>query len=201
MDQTGRPLPRSASTTTVGLGAFLVTASLMIASAAGLQGCSQTKESATSRPDGGSEQVSFESRLPACWELQVAAEGPRRDSLRSWLPEGRLPSVIELDTTLAESAGSDSVYKARSRGGYASRSPTTWRYSKGDSIRVERGGAMAGMMLQLKPTGDKLIGSVVAFTDTRGIGDGPSSNGTSMKMDAPRKRGPIEAIPVECKRQ
>jgi hypothetical protein len=55
---------------------------------------------------------------------------------------------------------------------------------------------MAGMMLQLKPTGDKLIGSVVAFTDTRGIDDG-----TSLKMDAPRKRGPIEAILVECKRK
>lgn len=174
-----------------------MTASLVIASAAGLQGCSQTKESATSRSDDGSEQVSFESRLPACWELQVAAESPRRDSLRSWLPEGRLPSVIELDTTLVESAGSDSVYEARSRGGYSNQPFTTWRYSKGDSIRVERGGAMAGMMLQLKPTGDKLIGSVVAFTDTRGIGDGTSLRGG----DNPRKRGPIEAMPVECKRK
>lgn len=174
---------------------------LAVASAAGLQGCAQTKESNATRPDDGSEQVSFERRLPACWELQVAAEGPRRDSLRSWLPEGRLPSMIELDTTLAESASSDSVYKARSRGGYPNQSFTTWRYSKGDSIRVERGGAMAGMMLQLKPTGDKLIGSVVAFTDTKGIGDGPSSNVPSMEMDAPRKRGPIEAIPVECRRQ
>jgi hypothetical protein len=175
-----------------------VIASLAIASAAGLQGCAQTKESNATKHS--SNQASFENRLPACWEPQVAAEGPRRDSLRSWLPEGRLPSVIELDTTSAESASSDSVYKARSRGGYPNQSFTTWRYSKGDSIRVERGGAMAGMMLQLKPTGDKLIGSVVAFADTRGRGDGTSLNGTSMKMDAPRKRGPIEAISVECKR-
>jgi hypothetical protein len=177
-----------------------VIAFLAIASAAGLQGCAQTKDSNATMPDDGSGQASFESRLTACWELQVAAEGPRRDSLRSWLPEGRLPSMIELDTTLAESASSDSVYKARSRGGYPNQSFTTWRYSEGDSIRVERRGAMAGMMLQLKPTGDKLIGSVVAFADTRGRGDGTSLNGTSMKMDAPRKRGPIEAIPVECKR-
>lgn len=192
MDQTGRSFLRSASTTATGLGTFLLTASLVIAFAAGLQGCSQTKEGATS--GSGSEQVSFESRLPACWKVQVAAEGPRRDSLQSWLPEGRLPSVIELDTTLAESAGSDSVYEARSRGGYPNQSFTTWRYSKGDSIRVEREGAMAGMMLQLKPTGDTLTGSVVAFTDTRRMGEG-----TSMNVESPRKRGPIEAIPVECK--
>ena len=193
MDHDGRFLPRSVSTTVVDSTSFLMIVSLAIMFAAGLQGCSRIEESAGHESNESSEQVSFWSRLPACWELQVAAEGQKRDSLRSWLPEGRLPSIIELDTTLAASASSDSVYKAQSRGGYSSQSFTTWRYSTGDSIRVERSGAMAGMMLQLKPTGDKLIGSVVAFTDARGIGDG-----SSLKIDTPRRRGPIGATPVEC---
>ena len=193
-DHNGRSLPRSPSTTVADSASFVMVASLAIMFAAGLQGCSRIEESAGSEPNESSEQVSFWNRLPACWELQVAAEGRKRDSLRSWLPEGQLPSVIELDTTLAESASSDSVYKARSRGGYSSQSFTTWRYSEGDSIRVERSGAMAGMMLQLKPTRDKLIGSVVAFTDARGIGDG-----SSLRMRNPRKRGPVEATPVECR--
>ena len=194
MDHTGRSFPRLASTTVADSASFFLIASLVILFSAGLQGCSRIEESAGPESDERSEKVSFWNRLPACWELQVATEGQKRDSLRSWLPEGRLPSVIELDTTLAASASSDSVYKAQSRGGYSSQSFTTWRYSTGDSIRVERSGAMAGMMLQLKPTGDKLIGSVVAFTDARGIGDG-----SSLKMDNPRRRGPIEATPVECK--
>lgn len=193
MDHTGRSFPRLASTTVADSASFFLIASVVIWFAAGLQGCSRIEKSAGPESSERSEKVSFWNRLPACWGLQVAAEGPRRDSLRSWLPEGRLPSVIELDTTLAASVSSDSVYEAQSRGGYSSQPLTTWRYSTGDSIRVERSGAMAGMMLQLKPTGDKLIGSVVAFTDARGIGDG-----SSLKMDTPRRRGPIEATPVEC---
>jgi len=196
MNRTGRSFPRLVSATVADFASFFLIASLMILFVAGLQGCSRIEESAGPESSERSERISFWNRLPACWELQVAAEGQKRDSLRSWLPEGRLPSTIELDTTLAASASSDSVYKAQSRGGYSSQSFTTWRYSSGDSIRVERSGAMAGMMLQLKPTGDKLIGSVVAFTDARGIGDD-----SSLKMDNPRRRGPIEATPVECKRK
>lgn len=194
MTQDGEHFVTSASGT-----AFLWLAVLLISvSITGLQGCRQLEEGTGGTASADRGQTSFYDQLPGCWKLRVTAQGAQRDSLRSWLPEGALPSVIELDTTLAESVGSDSVnsdsvYKARSHGGYPGRSFSVWRYTRGDSIRVQRKGALAGTMLELKPTREKLVGSVVVFTDARGIGQG-----RPLRSGEFRRRGAVEAVPARC---
>jgi hypothetical protein len=163
----------------------------------GLQGCRQLEEAADTPAGDNRAEVSFQDQLPGCWGLRVTAEGGQRDSLRSWLPEGSLPAVVEFDTLRAESADSDSVYRARAHGGGpAGHSFSVWRYSSGDSIRVQRAGALSGTMLELKPAGQKLVGDVVVFTDAQGM-----SQGQLMRSDDFRRRGPVEAVPVECPRK
>jgi hypothetical protein len=174
---------------------FLWIAALLVGtSIAGLQGCRQLGEGTDGTASGSREQTSFQDQLPGCWSLRITADGAQRDSLRSWLPEGALPSVIELDTTRLESASSDSVYTARSHGGRPGRSFSGWRYSRGDSIRVQRMGALSGTMLELKPTGQKLVGSVVVFTDARRMG----RQGQPLRSGDFRRRGAVEATPIGC---
>jgi len=151
------------------------------------------KSNSTADPTANekSGQRSIQDRLFGCWKLRLTAEGAKRDSLRSRLPSGSLPSIIELDTTRVESAEGDSVYKAHAHGlrpGLTSPF-SVWRPSGDDSIRVERPGAMAGTTLQLKPTGDKLVGNVVVFTDAGGM---------NQSIEDLRRRGSVEAVPVEC---
>jgi len=154
-----------------------------------LQGCRQVEEGTDSTTNENEEQYAVQDQLPGCWTLRITAQGAQRDSLRSWLPAGSLPSIIELDTTLAESASSDSVYKAYSwsNGRRESQPFSVWRPSSDDSIRVQRAGAMSGRMLQISPSNGKFVGSVVEFTDRLG--------------DSQRRSGPVEAVPTECPRR
>lgn len=128
-----------------------------------------------------------------CWELEVTADGSERDSLRSWLPEGTLPPVLELDTIPAGDAEADEgTYAAYSWfDGRRETAPfSAWQPTEGDSIRVQRTGALSGTMLRLVPSEDGLAGVVVGFTDVRSRGD--LSTGTG------RRQGPVAASPVAC---
>jgi len=157
----------------------------------GLQGCHQLEEGTDSTTNEEDGHVSVQDQLPGCWKLRITARGAQRDSLRSWLPAGSLPSIIELDTARAEPVGSDSVYRAYSwsDGRRESQPFSVWRPMEGDSIRVQRAGALAGTMLHLKPAKDKLIGSVVEFTDTGTL------------SEPRRRRGAVEAIATQCPRR
>lgn len=187
------------------ISAFCFAVLSVCAAVLGMQGCRQVQEGtdstatakdSTANEDSSASRIeergSFQEKLPGCWKLRLTAQGAQRDSLRAWLPEGSLPSIIELDTVRAESAQSDSVYRARSYGGFPGYSFSIWRLSTDGSIRVQRAGALAGTSLQLKPTGEKLLGNVVVFTDTRGL---------NQSLGDLRRKGPVEAVPAECPRR
>lgn len=165
---------------------------LVALTAVGLQGCSQTEETTRSE-DTREGQASFESQLPGCWKLQLTADSSQVDSVRSWLPEGSLPGVIELDTARAQTSSQGRAYRARSHDGFLRRSFTIWRRTENDSVRVQREGALEGTMLQLGPTGGRLVGSVISFTDAGGL-----EEGRSLAAGTLRRRAPVEATPTTC---
>lgn len=128
-----------------------------------------------------------------CWELEVTAEGAQLDSLRTWLPDGTLPPVLELDTVPAADGDADgTTYAAYSWfDGRRETAPfSAWQPIEGDSIRVQRTGALSGTMLRLTGSRDGLVGIVVGFTDVRPRGD--LSGGTG------RRQGPVAASRVAC---
>lgn len=163
----------------------VVVLTVLFASAS-VGGCQQAKEGTNSTTGEEDVQVSVRDQLPGCWSLRITAQGAQRDSMRSWLPAGSLPSIIELDTTLAESGSRDNVYRAYSwfDDRRESQPFSVWRRAKGDSIRVQRADALSGTMLKLGPSEGKLVGSVVQFTDRMGSSE--------------RRSGPVEADPAEC---
>lgn len=126
--------------------------------------------------------------LAGCWSLDLREGELERDSLGEWLPRGTLPGVLELDTAEAGRSGSGEEFAAYSW--FDSRRETdpfsAWTRISGDSIRVQRSGALSGLMLRLTPAGDSLTGWVVRFTDVR-------------RLDEPgRRRARVVARSVEC---
>ena len=103
-------------------------------------------------PDGAVDRATAAGTVPGCWSLEVTAEGADRDSLRRWLPAGSLPTVLELDTVrVSEGPEGEPVYRARSYfDGRSEQGPfSAWRRIRGDSVLVERPGAMAGVCVGL----------------------------------------------------
>jgi hypothetical protein len=158
--------------------------------ASGLQGCRslENETATTSERARGDEDPT---RLRGCWKLNLQARGVQRDSLRDWLPAGSLPSIVELDTTRAGPSGQDGVYEAYSWSDSrrSSRPFSVWRPLGPDSIRVQRAGALAGTMLQLRVAEERLVGEVVVYGDA-GMGGTPE-----------RREGALEATPARCPRR
>lgn len=126
--------------------------------------------------------------LAGCWSLELQEDELERDSLREWLPRGTLPGVLELDTAEAGRSGGEERFAAYSWfDGRRETDPfSAWTRISGDSIRVQKPGALSGLMLRLTGTGDTLTGSVVRFTDVR-------------RLDEPgRRRARVRARSVEC---
>jgi len=152
-----------------------------------LSGCRHAEEGTdpTSQRAG---QDTVRIQPPGCLELRLTAQGGERDSLRAWLPAGSLPSVVELDTTRAASTGGDSVYTAYSwfDGRRESHPFSVWRRTEGEAIRVQRAGALAGTMLDLRPGEGALSGTVTVYRDA------------GMRGTPTRREGALEAVPVRC---
>jgi hypothetical protein len=179
--------PRSA-----GPAAATSLAVLLALALASLPGCRQAKESSAS--SGGAPEATAASyaprapQLPGCWRLRLTAEGAERDSVRTWLSAGTLPAVLELDTARV-SAGGDAPRRAYSwsNGRRGTEPFSVWRPMEDDALRVQREGATAGLMLDLRRADSLLVGSVVQFTDAGMMGRTP-----------PRREAPVEARAVEC---
>lgn len=126
--------------------------------------------------------------IEGCWSLQLLAEGAQRDSVRSWLPRGTLPTVVELDTAKVDGDRQDGARVAHSwfDGRRESDPFSVWHRIAGDSIRVQRAGALSGLMLRLQAEDGGLTGTVVSFTDVE-------------PQDRPaRQQTRIAAEPVDC---
>jgi hypothetical protein len=152
-----------------------------------LSGCRQTNGGRDST-SASAEKAPLSSRVHGCWTLRLQAQGTARDSLRAWLPAGSLPALVELDSAREASADEAPVYTAHSwfndrRG---SDPFSVWRPLGPDSIRVQRAGALAGVMLQLGPANDTLSGHVIVYRD---VG---RSNTTNHRM------GPVTMTPARC---
>lgn len=151
------------------------------------QGCRQLEEG-TDSGDGTAQLDSGQTQFHGCWELNLQAEGARQDSIRTWLPTGSLPSIVELDSARAEPTGRDSIYEAHSwsNGRRTSRPFSIWRPMSTDSIRVQRAGALSGTMLQLHVEGERLAGEVVAFSDV------------GVRGESGRRTAAVSATSVQC---
>lgn len=140
-------------------------------------------------PEGGPERATVSHPVQGCWAVEVTAEGPRLDSLRSWLPAGTLPTVLRLDTLRSgRTTGDRKLYRARSYfDGRLEPGPfAAWRWLEGDSILVERPGAMSGVTLRMTRVDDHLRGTLAVFTDVMEPGQ-PS-----------RRTSPVRATPASC---
>lgn len=138
----------------------------------------------------GSPQTELRSQptLPGCWSLNLQEDDIERDSVRDWLPRGTLPGVLELDTVVADSTTDEDSYAAYSW--FDSRRETdpfsVWTRIPGDSIRVQRSGALSGLMLRMTLASDSLVGAAISFTDVRQLGE------------SSRREAPIVARSVQC---
>jgi len=164
----------------------LVTAFIVV-----LPGCRHTEDGADTTSQRSREAGTPDTlrvNPPGCLKLRVAAEGSERDSLRTWLPTGSLPSIVELDTTRAESAGSDSVYQAYSWFDQRRESHpfSVWRHAEDGGIRLQRAGALSGTLLDLYPDQGKLSGTVAVYSDT------------GVRGRQNRREGAVEAVPAQC---
>lgn len=126
--------------------------------------------------------------IEGCWSLEILAEDAQRDSVRSWLPRGTLPAVIELDTAQVDGDRQDDARVAHSwfDGRRESDPFSVWHRFAGDSIRVQRTGALSGLMLRLQAENGGLAGTVVSFTDV------------AQRDRSGRQQARIEAEPVDC---
>lgn len=141
------------------------------------------------QPGARSADVDEEATLQGCWELALAVPESQADSVRTWLPHGTLPPVIELDTARASGQTSGDSAKAAYSwfDGRREKDPfSLWRPMRGDSLLVQRAGARAGLMLRLVHSEDRLEGIVVSFSDVM------RQNGGD------RPQAPIEAAKSEC---
>lgn len=130
-------------------------------------------------------------QIEGCWNIALAEEGAQRDSVRAWLPARTLPDILQLSSaTRAPDDEENGPYSAYSW--FDERRETepfsVWNRFEGDSIRVQRAGALAGLMLRLTPERDELVGTVVSFSDI-------SSLGTPA-----RRQASVVASPVDCPR-
>lgn len=140
-------------------------------------------------PDGALDRASASGTVHGCWALEVTAEGATRDSVSRWLSAGSLPTVLELDTArVSEGPAGEPVYRARSYfDGRPEEGPfSAWRRISGDSLLVERPGAMTGVSLRLVGDGTALEGVVTAFTDVMEPGR------------RSRQQAPVRAEPAVC---
>lgn len=151
-----------------------------------LPGCQHT-DGTTGAADRA-QRDSLRSQVHGCWSLAVTAEGAQHDSLRAWLPAGSLPDIVELDTVRAESSAEAPVYAAHSwvDGRRKDQPFSVWRPHGPDSIRVQRAGALAGVMLQVAPTNDALTGNVIVYRDV------------SMANTPTQRNGPVRMAPTRC---
>jgi len=150
--------------------------------AAVLLGCRQTN-GARGSPSASAEEPVLPSRVHGCWALRL-----ERDSLHAWLPAGSLPGIVELDSVRAEDTDDARVYAAHSWFGdrRASQPFSVWRPVGADSIRVQRAGALAGIMLQLGTGDDALDGRVIVYRDV-GMADAST-----------QRTGPVTMTPTRC---
>lgn len=144
----------------------------------------------TGSPDTADAGPAATRGVEGCWALEVTAEGARADSVRSWLPAGEFPGMVELDSEPSADAGQDADWRAAYSwfDGRRETSPfSAWRSFADDSVLVQRPGAMQGMMLRLGRSDDALTGSVVGFTDVRTLGEQPT-----------RRQAPVRGTPTAC---
>lgn len=122
------------------------------------------------RPMPETEQATVEqSAVAGCWELDVTPGDMPDDSIPSWLAGAGLPTTLVLDTTRASAGGEGGtpVYEAHSYHGMRRESQpfSAWRPLPGDSVMVDRPGALAGFTLRLAPADGDLSGILTSFTD------------------------------------
>lgn len=142
----------------------------------------------TGSPEAGSRAAATPA-VEGCWELEVTAEGAERDSVRTWLPAGELPYMVELDAARREAAGEEWYAAYSWFDGRRETAPfSVWRRIPGDSILVQRAGALAGLALRLTRSGDELLGNLVGFTDVRTLGNAQSS----------RREAPVRGTATAC---
>lgn len=143
------------------------------------------------RPVPETEQAAVEQdRVVGCWELDVTPGDTADDSVPSWLAGAGLPTKLALDSTVVSAGGEGSgpIYEAHSYHGIRRESLpfSAWRRLSGDSILVDRPGALAGFTLRLAPDDGGLSGLLSSFTDAVQPGQ-PS-----------RRTTPVRATPATC---
>jgi len=142
------------------------------------------------RADG--QGSSLAERVAGCWSLELLASGSEMESIRTWLPAGTMPTGIELDTSVAPGGRDDSTFRARSlQDGRRETDPfSTWRPMRGDSLLVQRAGAMAGYALRLAPENGAMEGVVVGFSDVRQPGTPESQGARTARVRVARMECP-----------
>lgn len=153
---------------------------LATAAAIGLIACSQ------GRPMG---EAGVPGPPHGCWALEVTATDTDPDSIRVQTLAATLPPIVELEARPAPSGDTDvGPYVAYSwfNGRRESDPFSVWDRTPGDSIRVQREGALAGVMLRLAPSAGRLVGTAVSFGDV------------STPSDTSPPRVPVMATRVSC---
>lgn len=152
-----------------------------------LLGCRQTN-GGRGAPSASAQETVLPSRVHGCWALRLDADGAQRDSLRAWLPAGSLPPIVELDTVRADGTGSAQGYAAHSWFGdrRGSQPFSVWRPLGDDAVRVQRAGALAGIMLQVSPADTTLVGNVIVYRDV------------GMANTSTQRTGPVTMTPTRC---
>lgn len=141
------------------------------------------------QPDGEPDRALTSGTVQGCWSLELPASQDGADSLGAWLPAGSLPSILQLDTARAATeADAREIYRARSYVGrrVAAGPFSAWRWFSGDSILVDRPGALAGLTLRLTRADGHLEGVVTSYTDVMEPGE-PT-----------RRSAPVRATPASC---
>lgn len=108
-----------------------------------------------------------------CWAFETQGESVG-DSLQVWLSGEMLPPMVELDT-LPTPTGTEATGPYRAFSWFDGRRETSpfneWQLVGSDSVRIQRTGALSGLMLRMAQREDRLEGRLIAFTDATARGD------------------------------